>query len=199
MIGKTGYCCSMDPTKSDLSKDIAALVFNLRRIWWFQTMWKMHIRSWTNKIRVGTKYMAVKTLSFQNLPAFVFYTLVHRPPGGEKHFVVSNRFTALLNCRLNIEAAAGLVWQSDYSSWKTKKKKKHLLSLWLLCRCGVSHIRPQINSNIQSPSVTCACAACVYVDPVAELMMSAKSFCLSPALPLSPSIPALDCATDNSG
>lgn len=80
--------------------------------------------------------MAVKSLSFQYLPAFVLYTLLHWPPlvGGGKHFVVSNRFTALLNCRLNIEAAAGLVWQSDYSSRKTQKKPPFVAVASVLAR-----------------------------------------------------------------
>lgn len=45
-----------------------------------------------------------------------FYTRLQRLPSVEKHFVVSNRFMALLTSRLNIAPATGLVRQSDYSS-----------------------------------------------------------------------------------
>lgn len=50
------------------------------------------------------------------------------------------------------------------------------------CSRGVSHIRPEINSNIQSPGVTRACAVRVYVAPVAALVISAKSSSLPPSL-----------------
>lgn len=64
----------------------------------------------------GYKIHGSENIFLSEPSCFCFYTLLHWPPLVEKHFVVSNRFMALLNCRLNIEAAAGLVWQSDYSS-----------------------------------------------------------------------------------
>lgn len=86
---------------------------------------------------------------------------------------------AVLTCRLNIEPVIGPVLQNDYSSWKTKTP----FVARLLYLCNVSHISPEINSNIHSPGVCCAflcvpvfLCVCAYVSPVAELMISARVF-----------------------
>lgn len=77
---------------------------------------------------------------------------------------------ALLTFCLNIEPVIGLVLQNDYSSSKTKTP---FVPRPLYLR-NVSHISPEINSNIHSPGVNVLCIFVCF--PVAELMISARVF-----------------------